>query len=167
MKLQYYKPNAKNQGTACSFNVQTKAKGIGSDGKERNVRGVYMEMIKQTSWDKQKKVGGFKDGEKINIKFSKTEAASIIDTFERMQDTRMFHTTGDSSTSIQIKPWVTPQGEYKGFGLTVKQGDSLFRIPFTPGEVVEIREWLKFALQRTFTAMYNDYKKSRSTKTSQ
>lgn len=157
MKLQFFKPNPRGTGHACSFNVQTKAE----DETGRKVRGVYLEIIKQTSWDNSAKTGSFKDGQKINIKFSKTEAAGLLDAIERVTTAKMFHSSGDKTTSIEFTPWMDGEN-YKGFGFAILQNKVSYRVGLTPAEVTELREWLKFSLHRTFTAMYNDLKKSRA-----
>ena len=75
MSLQFYKPNAKSTGTACSFWRNS----------EDNT--FWVSLIKQDSWNSKTKTGSFsknKDNPKKRaiVKFSDLEVAGFIDAIE-------------------------------------------------------------------------------------
>ena len=74
--LQFYKPNPKVTGSACSFWASTTEKA------------VFGSFIKQDGWNTKSRTGSFnknKDNPKAKaiVKFSVTEAASLIDAISR------------------------------------------------------------------------------------
>ena len=71
-RIQYYKPNPKVSGSACSFWCNAKESAI------------FGSFIKQSSWNDKTKTGSFKaNKEKPNastqFKFNQTEAAAIFE----------------------------------------------------------------------------------------
>lgn len=153
MSLFIYKPNGKNTGHACNFQLT-------STGESK---GVYLNMIKQVSWDNAKKIGSFTGGAKVVVKFNQTEIAAMLDSLESGRDLSLFHTSGGVSTQIILKKWEM-DGDHKGYGLRVTREKVAYGIPLTHGEARELRSWFEFALDRFHQSAYADYKKKRDSK---
>ena len=88
--IQFYKPNPKVTGTACSF-------WLNDDGS------IMSSMIKQDSWDSQKRIGSFSKNKdnprgKAIVKFSISEVGGIVDAMERNVVLSAYH-----SSKNQIK----------------------------------------------------------------
>ena len=87
--LQFYKPNSKNSGCGCSFKYSAKDDCI------------FVNMIKQASWDEQTKRGSFAGNAQnpkasCSVKLSLTEAADIISAVRRNGDVSAFHDSCES-----------------------------------------------------------------------
>ena len=82
--IDFYKPNSKSTGTACSFYLNPKDNSF------------WGTMIKQASWDSGRKRGGFKANmenpkKNVKIKFNATEIAGILDAIERNSEVSGYH----------------------------------------------------------------------------
>jgi hypothetical protein len=186
MGLQFYKPNSRNAGVALGITFNSKD------------AAVYLEFIKQNGWNNETKNGVFKGGEKGNVKLSLPEVGGFIDTIETVLSPILhtvveegkkptvikpqsrnfsgYHTVNNNSTKIAFLPYTDKgTGELKGLSLSVKKTttgenpvDLSFLIGFTFAEAVLLREYLKFALEHVFSAIYSadkkqaeDYKKKK------
>jgi hypothetical protein len=133
-------------------------------------KGVFVELVKQSGWNAEgnngKGVGSFKDGVKVNVKLSTTEAAAIINAVERREDApKMTHMSAKGTTHIQFvrfkgkvkkgNDWV-PAEDFTGYSLGVMRGEDKVSTSLTFSEAVELREYLKFALGHIFTGIYSD-----------
>lgn len=149
MMIQFYKPNPKNTGSACSFFMT-------ADGS------IMSSMIKQDSWDAKRKRGSFsknKDNPKAKAltKYSQTEAAAIIDSIERNEEWSAYHSSQNQVVKIKFGPYVTSGGEQKGFSYSInKEGkeDSTDKVGCIIGltfpEARLLKEFLCGVLQKTF-----------------
>lgn len=95
--IQFYKPNAKVAGTACSFWVSP-----GGD--------AIVSMIKQASWDDSKKKGSFAENKKnpqknVFAKLSETEVAGFIDCLESNREFSSFHKSQNQVLQIRFGPY--------------------------------------------------------------
>lgn len=146
--LQFYKPNSKNTGSACSF-YKTK------DG------AIMFSMIKQSSWNEQKKTGSFQGNKdnpngNVKVKLSLAEAAGFIDCVERDVETKEYHNSPNQTIQIKFSPYVDREGQKKGFSLSVsKQSkDSQDKPSFVIGlnykESRLLKEYLSFIIQDSF-----------------
>lgn len=82
--LHFYKPNAKVTGTACSFYLN------------KNDNSFFSTLIKQDSWNSEKRIGSFQKNKnnpskKVNIKFSLVEIAGIVDAIESNREFSGYH----------------------------------------------------------------------------
>lgn len=145
---QFYKPNSKGTGHACSFDLQSSG----------DAAGVYLEIVKQTGWNAEKKLGSFKDGKKVKNKFNETEVANFLYAIRNNAEYSTFHTTEASKTGITFKPYLR-DGKQIGFSLAISQGGTSYLVGFTNGETTQIEEWLVFALGRFNQAAYAEKKK--------
>lgn len=157
MGLQFYKPNQKNTGNACSFSVNAKDFAL------------YANFVHQTG----PKL--FKGGKQCAVKFSMYEVGGLIDTIEKGREFKGYHKLPNGSQIINFKfgPYYAGEGDdkkFKGFGLSITRSDAedssapkeTFSIGFTPGEAVTLREYLRFTLGHIFNAIYSADKQARN-----
>jgi hypothetical protein len=148
--INFYKANPRVTGTACSFYLNTRD----------NV--FFSTMIKQDSWNDQKRIGSFsknKDNpsKKVNIKFSPMEIAGIIDALESNREFGGYH---GSNQVVKFKfcPYMK-NNEQIGFSYSVNKEskeDSTdktnFIIGFNFPEARLLREHLSYLLRKNFEA---------------
>lgn len=146
MSIQIYKPNSKNTGSAISLQASDR------DGK------LYLNFIKQASWNGQTKKGSFIENKSdptksTTLKFNQVEAAQIIDCVERHYQWSGFHDSQSKSTGIIF----APNDERNVFSLSVTQTDkqdstqkNQFFIPLTYAETRLIKEYLIHYLHKSF-----------------
>lgn len=154
--LQFYKPNSKNTGCGCSFKYSAKDDCI------------FVNMIKQASWDDQTKRGSFAGNAQnpkasCSVKLSLTEAGDIISAVRRNGEVTAFHDSAKQVTRIKFSPYVRPTKEdpsktaQVGYSFSVSkeskenaQDKTSFLIGFTFGEGVRLESFLCFALAKSF-----------------
>lgn len=158
MRLQVYKANSKNTGSAAEFNI-----GFQRD-KFSNFRPeFYVKLIKQSSWDDSNKVGSFKgnvgDKEKsVTTKFNIFELGGILEAFKQRTPWSNFHTFKDDKTTFLLTPWdktttvkLKTSGSWKdetipvrAFGFSVTRNKNYFSIPLEPGEVQALIQLINY-----------------------
>jgi len=110
--LQIYKPNPKVTGSCCSF----KYNGYNDT--------FFIEMLKQTGWDDQKKRGSFKGSQtKIVSKFNINEVAAMIDVLNRNVEWKIFHSSPKGTTSGTFRPYLR-NDQQVGYSLALFQKNS-------------------------------------------
>lgn len=140
--INFYKPNSKKTGHACSFQY----------AKDGN---FYFSFAKQTG--ESSKTGSFKSKDRsntINGKLSVTEVCSIIDSIDSNREFSAFHKSAKQTLSMKFGPYVRNE-EQIGYTFSVNRkgesGESKgYLIGFNFGEAVQVREYLKTALQTVF-----------------
>lgn len=150
--MQLYKPNSSNKGHGISFSLNSKD------------AAVYIQVIKQTSWNPQTKKGEFRGGAKFNVKLNATEIAGIISSLESNSTKKFFHSSEKGSVSISFAPYVK-DGIQNGFTLSLLPSSQQnpaekYGFWFNTDESVLVREWLSWALKRIFDAAYAAAKKA-------
>ncbi|MDB4761422.1 hypothetical protein OAG04_00260 [bacterium] len=172
MKFTLYKPNAKNTGSAFTFDAT-------KDNSGKPV--LFVSMIQQYSWDDQKKTGSFKQNAKnpdksTTIKLTEVEAGEFISSFKTRIPFIGFHKTQEKTTVIKLTPWdknrtiknKNVQGEwteqnYKtpawGFTIT-KDSSQYFKLPMEAGEAEALSILLEHYIKESFTAQAAAYKKT-------
>lgn len=166
--MKFYKPTPKCTGAACNWSVKAKAGSL-EDIKEN---GVYLEMVKQVSWDDTAKQGAFKDGQKIWIKLKPEEIGEIMFAFSKgkpawkQQDgsSRQIHKSPKGTTIIGFGPYFNKQtNELRGFSFSASKkedGETIsIAIGYTFGEMMALLEWFRFALEKIYSADYSFSKK--------
>lgn len=160
--IQFYKPNAKNSGSACSFRYSSK-----DDC-------VFVNFIRQAGWDDVKKRGSF-SGNAQNpkascyLKLNSTEMADIISAIRRNSDFKSFHDSQKQVTRINFTPYsrVTKDSPDKpvqvGFSFGVSkeskenaQDKTSFVIGLTYGEAVKLEAFFSLLLIRIFEKAIQD-----------
>lgn len=149
MPLQFFKPTKTNSGAASSWRFFSK------DGS------FLVQIIKQTGWNDEYKTGSFKDGEKMSIKLSLTEAGSIINSIRSKSEFSTVHKTKDRTLSLKFSPYIDKESKtYKGFGLSASAGENkYFRIGFTPADLCLLEQFIGFGMNHCFSAIYAEDKK--------
>ena len=149
MRVQFYKPNPKETGSACSFWQS-------EDGS------IMSSLIKQDSWDGDRRIGSFaknKDNpsKKVNIKFSPTEIAGIIDALESNREFGGYHGS-NQIVKFKFSPYLK-DGKQIGFSYSVNKEskeDSTdktnFIIGFSYPEARLLIEHLSHSLRNHFKA---------------
>ena len=157
--ISFYKPTPKVTGTAMSFYLN-----------ERD-NSFFSNLIKQDSWDSSRKIGSFQknkkvEGKNVNIKFSQTEIASIIDSVDRNTEISGYHGS-NQVVRFSFGPYTpktkTEEGEWiegteqKGFSFRVtreSKEDSTnkqsYVIGLTFAEGKLLREHLVYLLNESF-----------------
>lgn len=148
--IQFYKPNAKVTGHACSFNYSEKDSC------------VYVNLIKQASWDDSRKRGTFgknsKDPAKsCSFKLSDDEMCGIIDAIRSNREFKIFHSSPNQKTMGSFKPYVRGEDQL-GFGFSInkqpKDGEkSSFFIGFNFGEAVKLEHYFSYCLAKIFQVL--------------
>jgi hypothetical protein len=152
--IQFYKPNPRVTGSACSFR---------GDTVEGN---VFVSLLKQASWDDNAKIGSFKankdDKSKVaNIKLNFNEAAAILDCIERNRPFSTYHKTEAQKVGINFKPYMKEvEGKQTqvgfSFSMSKEAGDTKesFLIGFTFAEARHIREYLIAVMQNYYSRLF-------------
>ena len=150
--IQFYKPNPRLTGTACSF-------WMNADNT------IMSSMIKQSSWDEKRKVGSFaanKDNPKgrVIVKLSPTEIGGIIDALESNRQYSTFHSSAKQPLQVKFGPYMDKQSDnQKGFSFSINKQDKEdstnkvgFIIGFTFPEGRYLKEYLLHLLNKFFAS---------------
>ena len=149
--IQFYKPNPKVTGTACSF-------WLNNDGS------IMSSMIKQDSWDSQKRIGSFSKNKdnpkgKAIVKFSTSEVGGIIDSLESNRPFSAYHSSKNQITKINFGPYISKkENKQIGFSYSINKEDKEdstnkfgFIIGFNYGEGRLLKEYLLEVLRDGFS----------------
>ena len=169
MKLAIYKPNAKNTGSAFSFDLAVGRK---------DMPVLFVNMVQQYSWNDQYKNGSFKENAKnpeksAVIMLTPHEAGEIISSLKSRIPFTAFHKKEDSSVIINFTPWDKDR-RIKGkdgekvysspaFGFTVtKNSSQKFSLSLEAGEAEMLGILMKEYIIATMVASGNLYSQSDS-----
>lgn len=167
MPAQFYKPNKFNTGSACALSINSKG------------GAVYVEIVKQLSWDTTTENGSFYDrekkekGENVKIQIDRDEIGGLIYAIQTKKEFKAFHESETQQTQITfglLQKWNKDKKIYEGdpigYSLVVNRNSketagekSTFKIGFTFGEGMVLLEYFKFALEKIFSAIYAEDKK--------
>ena len=157
--IHFYKPNAKVTGTACSFWFNN----------EENT--FFSSMIKQDSWNSQKRTGSFiknKSNPKatVIVKFSPAEVGGIIDSIESNREFSTYHSSQNQISKIKFCSYMKDDKQL-GFSYTVNKEskeDSTdkngFVIGFKYPEARLLKQYLINALNKSFKFYSNKNEQS-------
>ena len=172
MKFTLYKPNAKNTGSAFTFDST----------KDRNGKPVlFVSMILQHSWNDERKTGSFKENAKnpeksTTIKLTENEAGEFLSCMKTRIPFVGFHKTEDKTTIIKLTPWdknriiknKDGQETFKSpaWGLTVtKNSSQFFKLPIEAGEAECLAILLEGYIKESLVAQSEAYKQEQPQKT--
>ena len=150
--LQFYKPNPKNSGSACSFSYSKKDKA------------VWVNFVKQATWNDQTKTGTFKSSgpdKKANSKFNITEVAGVVRAIEQNSEFGNFHGNKERNTTFKFCPYLR-DGKQVGYSFSLNQNDSQanvkksFIIGFTFEEGRMLKEYALAAMRNYFDAVIDE-----------
>ncbi len=150
MRLNFYKPNKSNTGTAVSFNVSFKDK----DQTKGEAPDLYVSFVKQAGWNEQTRKGSFSENAKnpektAALKLNETEAASVIRAVRCSSKFSTVHAYQGSTTSIMFGPYQKKSGE-DAFSFSIKKGEQSFLIGFELGEAELIAQFMENYLRVFF-----------------
>ena len=145
--LQFYKPNPKSTGSACSFSYY------------KTDKALWVNFIKQASWSTQSKTGTFKGSgpdKKANSKFSVTELAGSVHAIETNGEYGGFHGTKERNTTFKFCPYVR-EGNQVGYSFSLNQNNAQegtkksFIIGFNFAEGRMLKQYALTVLNNYFT----------------
>ena len=146
--IQFYKPNKKVTGTACSF-------WMNKDGS------IMASLIKQDGWNDKTHIGSFaKNKENPNgrvvVKLGNTEVAAIIDVLETSKEWSTYHQSSKQKLQIKFGAY-NRNSEQVGYSFSVNKQDVEdstnkvgFIIGFTFPEGRYLKQYLSFLLNDWF-----------------
>lgn len=154
MPLNFFKAQATGKGSAASVKFTSKDQSF------------FIEVIKQVSWDENKKIGSFIGGAKVCTKLSMNEVGGMLSAAKNKSEYKTFHKTDTRSLQISFGPYFLDDkktGEkavYRGFGLSLFiSKDESYRIGFSPAELEVLIRYLEFGLDHCFSAIYAEDKR--------
>ena len=154
--INFYKPNSNNTGCGCSFKYSAKD------------NCVFVNLIKQASWDDAAKRGSFAANAQnpkasCSIKLNLTEMADIASCISRNGETNLFHDSQKQVARIKFSPYLRGSKENPdvkvqvGFSLSVSrdnkentQDKSSYLMGFTFGEATQLSSFALFVLAKSF-----------------
>ena len=157
--IQFYKPNAKVTGSACSF-------WMNKDGS------IMSSLIKQDSWDDKKKVGSFVKNKtnpkgRVIVKLNAVEAGGLMDAIESNREFSNYHSSQNQVLQIRFKPYER-NGDLVGFSFSVNKQDKTdttnkasFIIGFTYPEARYLKQYLSFVLDYDFSRKTTEFFESK------
>jgi len=158
--IQFYKPNKKVTGSACSF-------WLNDDGS------IMASLIKQDGWNDKKNTGSFSKNKdnpngRVIVKLGETEVAAIIDCLETNRKWSTYHRSSKQSLQINFGTY-DRSGEQLGFSFSVNKQDVDdstnkvgFIIGFNFGEGRYLKEFLTYLLNEKFKSFQRQRKPSSS-----
>jgi len=161
-RIQFYKPNQKTTGSACSF---------WSNIKEGSLFGSF---IKQSSWNDKTKTGSFKSNKEnpsasTQFKFNQNEVAAIIDCIETDREFSAYHSTPKQVTRFKFTPYSNSKGRVR-FSYSVNKEDkedstnkASFVIGLTFAEARLLKEYLLHTLSSMFKYEDDNYSQTANT----
>lgn len=161
-RLQLYRPNKDNTGSALSFNF-----GAAKNGEVS----LYLQAVKQASWNAQTETGSFRENsdnpeKKMNVKFSDWEVGGLLAAFRNVERFSAYHTNdrAKSNTTVTVSPLVPNKvrdvkGNFvdnvnkvqRGFSIVLNRDKTLeFKVAVSFGEAATIAEYLSAGLREKF-----------------
>lgn len=144
--IQFYKPKPTVTGSACSFYLND----------EEN--SFFASIIKQKSWDKQKRRASFEKDDpmkKVIVKFNRKEICGFIDTINRNAELSGYHGS-NQIVKFKFGPYMR-DGKQLGFSFIVNKESkedstkkASFAIGFDFPESVELKTFLEHMVRRSF-----------------
>jgi len=112
--LQFYKPNPKNTGAACSFSYNKKDKA------------VWVNFVKQSGWNNDNKTGTFRGSgpdKKANSKFNMTEIAGLVHAIETSGEYSNYHGNRERNNKFTFCPYIQNEKQI-GYSFKLAQSNS-------------------------------------------
>lgn len=115
-----YKPNKSNSGHMLELNTTV--------NKTSGQAEIYLKLVKQKSWDEQKNIGTFKDGESLSVKLSTQELAGIA----AVLDTVKMNTSDKSAEVAWTAYHNNPNDSQKNTQITFTSVSSTLKNYYNP-----------------------------------
>ena len=157
-QLQFYKPNAKSTGSACSF------------WRKEEDNTFWCSVIKQHSWNSSTRTGSFSENKdnpqkRVIVKFSATELCGLVDAMERNVSYEGYHGSNQVvrfyfnpyfPKKKQGNEWMVSK-EQGGFSFSVQKEDKedstnkqSYVIGFTWPEAKQLSYYLETIVKQSF-----------------
>lgn len=123
----FFKPNPKSTGALIQFRTAFSEK---SESYE-----TYFTIVKQVSWDSERKVGSFKSEDKDNsvaIKVNLIELGSFIYSIRNNESYSTVHKSSEGMTSIKFGPFT--RGDSSMFGFSISKSKQKYSVSLTMQE---------------------------------
>jgi hypothetical protein len=158
--IQFYKPNRKNTGTACSF------------WRKSNDNSFWVSMIKQHSWNSNTNQGSFSenkndDKKRVIVKLNEIELSGVVDAIERNAEYSGYHSSQKQIVKFKFGPYKNKDGDQLGFSFSVNKEDKedstnkqSYLIGFYFPEGRYLKAYIEHMLSEGFHNPVNKYKKS-------
>lgn len=139
----YFKANQGLQGYLTQVNTNL------------NDQSIWFRLTKQTGWNAEKKLGAFKGGETVAIKFNSAEVSGIINTVtNRTEPFSFYHTTVNGRFSFyELASQVEGKPPTRGFSLSFKKGDVQYKTSFTVNEACDLAAYLDHARRNLYVVL--------------
>jgi hypothetical protein len=150
-RLTFYKPNSKNTGSAFQASL----------GRKNDE--LFFKIIKQVSWDDEKRRGSFKENavdpsKNLSVKLNAVEAASIIQSINTKSEFKAFHKSKNQTVIISFNLMMDKNtNQEKGFSLRMikeSAGNSTqntsFIMGFYPNEALILKLFLEEYIKGSF-----------------
>lgn len=118
----------------------------------QNDQKVWLNIIKQDSWNADKHVGSFK-GDKLNISLDANELGELLHAIYHRDTWSFYHKFEKNSSSGQFGYWEQKKDDkvVRRYGLSVKstkdgEGTKEAKVGFTAGNAYNLAEWIKTVL---------------------
>jgi hypothetical protein len=155
MSLQFYKPNPKGTGTACSFWY--------------NPEGFWVSLIKQDGWNAKSRTGSFsknKDNpqKRVIVKLNDVEICGFIDAINRSSEYSGYHDSQKQIVKFRFNPYLKDEKQI-GFSFSVQKEakeDSTDKQSYLMGfyfpEAEKLKLYLQTLIQESFKAADEKFK---------
>lgn len=150
----YFKSTASNTGSLLNVSFASKLK----NDKEEKEGAVFFKIVKQVTWDSDRKKGNFSKGASINVKFTLPEIAGIINSVESLTPFSFFHSFGKESANgtfnffeLQLKEG-QKEGT-RGYSLKIKKNNEEFKSFLTLNEGLDLAAFLKYARKHIYNGL--------------
>lgn len=127
---------------------------------------VYLKIVKQTEWNEKTAKPSFTGGAVVNIKLSMDEVGDYIHAVAGHTARKFYHEFNKEVTSGNFSYWskdftdkAGKPAKSEGFGLSIKKGEIQAKIGFSLGAAEKFSQYLQFALNHMFSAIYAQDKK--------
>lgn len=127
---------------------------------------VYLKIVKQTEWNEKTSKPSFAGGAIVNIKLSMDEVGDYIHAVAGHTACKFYHEFNKEVTSGNFSYWSKDYtgkdgkpAKSEGFGLSIKKGEIQAKIGFSLGAAEKFSQYLQFALNHMFSAIYAQDKK--------
>lgn len=122
---------------------------------------IFFKFAKQTDWNKERKIGSYKGGEIINVKFTRQEIFDLIIAYEKKTKWDFYHSFGSSPVKGTFTYYEQDQGKKKGYGMLVTKDETTIRVGLSEGRAKSLVNYLEWCSSKINEAQDRWDKKQR------
>lgn len=165
-----YKPNKNINGGLATFRVKKqKVTSQEHNGETSWTSTLFIELLKQNSWNSEKHTGTFDKESRKFITLNVSEAGEFINTFKKGDPFSSFHKSSKGSTSFSLIPyeWSRKVGDKQSkitcYGFSVSSNNVQYKIPITPGEAEVLILLLEHFIKENASLLLKEEESKRKT----